>query len=59
MYDSDGREEDMLLKNGSFYYEKHLVPGDLRVTGETIAAFSPPQALSWAAIRITTPPPSA
>ena len=24
-----------------------------------IAAFSPPQALSWAAIRITTPPPSA
>ena len=31
----------MLLKNGSFYYEKRLVPGDLRVTGETIEAFSP------------------
>ena len=31
----------MLLKNGSFYYEKRLVSGDLRVTGETIAAFSP------------------
>ena len=31
----------MLLKNGSFYYEKRLVPGDLRVTGETIAEFSP------------------
>ena len=31
----------MLLKNGSFYYEKRLVPGDLRVTGETIVAFSP------------------
>ena len=31
----------MLLKNGSFYYEKRLVPGDLRVTGETITAFSP------------------
>ena len=30
----------MLLKNGSFYYEKRLVIGDLRVTGETIAAFS-------------------